>query len=229
MKKLSQIITESDFEKTFNEERKQLGHLNTTLTKHYSKFDVEHETAIKDYTSSHESNPKASKPINNYLWNQHQGNYAKGYTNIDYERPIKHLDSALQQHKTPHKLTVYSGVQYDPRKKMGADKIVHHPAYLSGSLNKQTALDFGKGEYKAEIPGSNIKHHIKQVLNIHVPKGHPGAYVEPYTSTRDEHEFILPRGMNLKYSHTIRHHIDKEHKTFSGGNYYIDEHHMTPC
>lgn len=223
MKKLSQIL-ESDFSKTPNNEMRDLRHLDKTLTSHYSKFSKDHENYIGKYTSAYEDN--ASKPINNYLWNQHQGKYNRDYKNVNYEHVIKNLDSAMQQHKTPHKLTVYSGVQYDPRHKMNADKIVHHPAYLSGSLNKNVAKDFGKGEYKLYTPGETAKDHVKQVLNIHVPKGHPGAYVEHLSETAGEYEFILPRGTNLKYSHTIRHHIYQNEKTSSGGKYYVDEHHM---
>jgi hypothetical protein len=100
------------------------------------------------------------------------------------------MDSGMERHKTPHKLTVYSGIKYDPGEKMDKNKIVHHPSYLSTSLDKFTAKGF-----------SNCTTN-KHVLKIHVPKGHPGAYVDHFSENPGEKEFILPRNTKLKYRGT---------------------------
>ena len=75
---------------------------------------------------------------------------------------------------------------------MNSEGILHHPAYLSTSLNKSTAKRFSPHDNKNE----------KNVLKIHVPEGSSGSYVGHISFNPKEKEFILPAGTNLKYHHT---------------------------
>ena len=117
--------------------------------------------------------------------------------NRDYtpELTISGMDNLVNQHKTPHKLDVYTGINEKHARalqtaaensKTSKFKMVH-PAFLSTSIDKRIAHGFGSGEH---------------VIHIKVPKGHPGAYVEKHSSLPGEKEFILPRGHVLNIDKT---------------------------
>jgi hypothetical protein len=185
------IILESNFNKTNNEER-ALVHLHNKLSNHY-KFNDEDIKPIKDYT-------KDSSRLNAYQWKKKENGYKNAYHKESEERTSE-MDDILDRHRTPHKLTLFSGTPHDPREAMNKEKIVNHPAYLSTSLSKKIAKDFSG-----------------HVLKIHVPKGHPGAYVDHHSYNGSEKEFILPRDTKMKYKFT------QEHKLDDGSTVF--EHHM---
>jgi hypothetical protein len=185
MKKLSLIL-----ETNWKSQAKPK-HLNNTLTQHYSKYNDEDKDIIHHYTTS-------SEDMNNYAWERHQDK--KYPIKINHESNQEDMDAALNRHKTPHKLSVYSGIKYDPRNKMDSKGVVEHPAYLSSSLHKHTAKFFSG----TDITDKNVVGHV---LKINVPKGHPGGYVEHHTNNPGEEEFILPRGTKLKYRGTQTHQV----------------------
>jgi len=139
--------------------------------------------------------------INMHLWDKHQGR--KNNLNDDdrtmAESHIKNLDSAMNMHKTPHALSVYSSIQhhFDPE----VDKTYHHPAYLSTSLNRKSASFFSKSNFvSTSTNGNGDGAFHRHMLHINVPKDHPGIFAESVSP--GEQEFILPRGTNLKHKHT---------------------------
>jgi hypothetical protein len=204
MKKLS-LILETNWSSN-KDTNKQVGFLHDKLKNHYGNIiSSENDKQLSNYTAT-------SYTINNHLWKQHQDD-GNGYEfdNIGYRDRIDSIDNSLNRSKTPQKLSVYSGTAHDPRNYMNDKNIVHHPAYISTSLSNQTAQKFTMAHY------GDIKH----VLKINVPKGHPGAYVDHMSENPGEHEFVLPRGLNLKYKGTTKHYPEN-----TGLENEVHEHNM---
>ena len=208
MKKLGQIL-ESNWNDE-NDSKKKLNPLHEKLIDHYHGFDEYQRNAIESYTDS-------SRSLNNYHWERHKNPAKEAYSG--FENRTQNLDGALHKHRTPHKLTVYSGTQIDPRDMKDEKNMVHHPAYLSTSLNKHSASFFAPLK-SLDADGEKYTRHI---MKIHVPKGHPGAYVDHISMNQGEREFILPRGTNLKYKGTQS---LKDPNGYENEKYYIHEHHF---
>ena len=163
--------------------------MHDSLSPHYQGFTSSHLHHLKYYQ-------KDSLDLNSFLWNKHKDN--EDFKNLDsrdsanWESDAASMDSAVHQHKTPSKLVVWSGTRHDPRQLKNEQGVVHHPAFLSTSLNTTVARNFAPPMNQGD--GTNHQH----ILKIHVPKGHPGAYVANI-SRYGEKEFILPRGTNLQH------------------------------
>jgi len=205
--KALRTILETDWNKSIYDHHKQLQHLEGKLQNHYYPFDRVQSHSIASYTTM-------SSGLNAYHWFKHK-EPGLHIPMEDYDEFSKHMDSALTRYSTPHKITVYSGTRFDPRENMNKKGIVHHPAYLSTSLSKNKATEFGSFGYQN---GYNKYH----VMRISVPKGHAGAYVDHYSNSPNEREFILPRGLNLKHIHTQVHRTTDD----LGTKREIHEHHM---
>lgn len=148
--------------------------------------------------------------INSSLWQKHHDNDA--WMPFGIKQDIHSLDSLLAKNKLPHKIVVYSGTIHDPRKKKNKEGIMHHPAYISASLDETMAESFANKRDEDD----------KHTLAIHLPKGHYGTYLPSLSSNPDvehglntEKEVLLPRGMNLRLK-----------KTVQTGNYF--RHHVVP-
>jgi hypothetical protein len=191
MKPLKQIINEIDI----IGQHKRTKAMHMIMHFHYNYENATHRAGIHNYNDSHQS-----KLMNGYLWEKHKD--PEGFPhNETTETNIRKLDSAIHEFKTPHKLAVYSGTKHDPRELKNSEGIVHHPAYLSTSIDESVGNRFAG--YNASKDNQNIAH--EHVLKIHVPKGHPGVYVPSKGSNAfydTEKEFILPRGTNLKHIKT---------------------------
>lgn len=188
MKNLRDILNES-----------KQGDLNISLLKHYNFNSEAHETNLYHYSSD-------SMDINNHLWNKNSGK------EIPYEKEskekIKGIDDALGSYKTPHEFHVYSGIQYNPKRRMDSNRVVNHPGYLSTSIDKNV------GRMSSVSPSNSSDKHF---LRIKVPKDHPGAYVESVSPYKDEKEFLLPRDTKMK-------HIRTSTEMHKGNKYFL--HHM---
>lgn len=184
MKQLSQILEASRWDKS--QPHKLIG-LHQNLAKHYNNYDEYQEGAIKDYTTD-------SKKINSYHWDRREENTSPRNKDTSMENKTQDMDAATDQHRTPHKLTVYSGVKNDIRDNLDNSSTFKHPAYLSTSLNKHEAKFFSN-----IIPNKNTGNLESHILKINVPKDHPGAYVEHKSINQGEKEFILPRNTRLNY------------------------------
>ncbi len=214
MKTLRQILKEGweGYPNTLTDS--SMDDLHDKLNKKY-RFGNDDKKSFKSHMSH-------SFGVNNHLWEVHHGNKEYASSNFDpinyYKERIKNLDTAINNHKTPHDLTVYSGIGYDPRDKMNSNKIVHHPAYLSTSIDKGVAENFSLSHREKK---KGIYH--ENVIKINVPKGHVGAYIGKFM--KNEKEFLLPRGLKLKHLHTET--IKGEYKNNYGTIKYENHlHHM---
>src|ERR1700722_4866973 len=185
MKTLGQILNESIVSD------------HKSLSKHYTFESMPHhlKSIVRQYTDD-------SEDLNSYHWNKHelnktgQGHHFDADSRAEHES--KHLDTALEAHRTPHDVTVYAGIKGDPRERANKEGVVHHPAYLSTSLNKRIAQGFANSNRHPDRNNGTIDH--AHTLKINVPKGHSGAYVgnKGISEAPKEKEFILPRGLNLR-------------------------------
>ena len=177
--------TDEEFDALYKQHR--------ALSDHYSKFSSRQLGHIHQYTKND------AMGINHTLWEDHKN---KTNTAKDFGPAIRSLDSAMKVHKTPEDMTVYSSSVHDPREKMGPDKTVHHPAYLSTSIDPEIAHGRDvNAVYRGEGLGSKLSEH-HNILKIHVPAGSKGAYVAHHSNYSREKEFILPRGTKLLHHGT---------------------------
>ena len=214
--KALRLIIESNYTKTYDQEFDDLNKTHAKLISHYTGYNTDENAYMRDYTG-------ASHGINNFHWKQHKGEEVSPVSKVPYEIRSQYIDSALAKHKTPMKLTVFSGVKGDPREKMNSEGIVHNPAYLSTSLSKRMAKDFGYDGIESGKISGGPEVAIHHVLKIKVPKGHAGAYVDHFSKNGGEKEFILPRGMNLRHIRTQHYENYDENKNYKE---IIHEHHM---
>jgi hypothetical protein len=175
------------------------------LEKHYSQWTPTHSKTIQSYTAG---------PFRNVNTRILHGET----TDIDHYS-MHHMDEALKVHRTPAPMTVYSGVNSDHAQDILHSDKVHHPAYLSTSLSFHTADCFGKDTH---FKPREIHRHV---LQIHVPEGHPGGYVEHVTMVPQEHEFIMPRDSVLKIDHSKRQTLSQD---TPWGKFHTYIHHATP-
>jgi hypothetical protein len=214
MKTLKQILKEDEKR---SELHKKLSNLHNNLN-----FDEKY--SLGDYSGS------GSKRINNHLWFEKTGKHINSFREKMYDEEkdyikshIGPIDSAISKNKAPHDLHIYSGTPHDPRKIKNANGVVHHPSYLSTSLNPHIAHTFADDnrEYKDNLDNREIHNHI---MEIHVPKNHPGVYnSQPGVGISAEREYILPRGSNLKYHGTDTEVIKNDH----GDTIHRHTHHMS--
>jgi hypothetical protein len=93
------------------------------------------------------------------------------------------LDDVISSHKAPMDMVVWSGTSKEHAAVLEASNSVHHPAFTSTSLSIRAANDFA----------SKHPEH-GDIMKIHVPKGHPCAYVRG-DDHEGEREIILPRNI----------------------------------
>jgi hypothetical protein len=188
MKQLSLIV-----EIGFMGKRRRAETSHEAIADHFKmEDDVPEKTALDNYQSY-------SKSVNNYHWSKHKNTpYVDSVmTEHDAKKNSEGLDKFINMKKTPSKLVVYSGTKHDPQTMKNSEGIVHHPAYLSTSLDQNVAESFAR----KNITGYRDMH----MLKIHVPKGHPATYVPSSLNnpfSRKEEELVLPRGLNLKHIKT---------------------------
>jgi len=156
-----------------------------------------HRMAIRDYTGGSISH-------NSTLWRIHTGELPKDLAKFDFREHIDPLDRALKYNKINHPIDTYSSTRHDPRKLKNENGIVHHPAFISASIDPSVAVRKENNSQETELENgkTRVDHHI---LHIPVPKGHKGFYVgdnKDYTAYAHEKEVILPRGLKLKHEYT---------------------------
>ena len=180
------------FEHTSSEERKIFAQ-NKENVKHHNKIKVSKEqlSAINSYNSN-------SRKINNALMNK------KSKLNSSQKQNLNHLDSVLNnpENKLKQPVHAYSGISENFHKtlsKVKPGKTVHSPAYISTSLKREVAQEYGN-KYPTE------GYHI----HFHLPKNYSkGRYIDKHSLHTNEHEFLLSRGQKFKYVGKSEH-KDKE-------------------
>lgn len=123
-------------------------------------------------------------PINQYLYS---GNTKSQYPIQDVVKTIADLDSAMDQTETPIALTVYSGLssRYNSKNMMVGQKYLFR-GFVSTTLSIDHAVNFSGGE------SSDVTEKI--LLQIEVPAGASGIYIDALSGHTGEKEFLLPRG-----------------------------------
>ena len=160
-----------------------------------------HQNALNSYTNS-------SKDINSSLHRHYRGQ--KKAPIPSYHRPrIEALDALIRDNKLKIDLDVYTGLPESPavawhKYKQDTTQPIrlHLPAYTSTtpsfSVAKSFARDYKKIPY---IPNSRndrpVPNRARHMLLIHLQRGMSAAGVEKYTDVSDEHEVILPRGLEI--------------------------------
>ena len=187
------------------------------LKKHYDNYSSADEQSVGQASYYR----GGSRTINNYHWETHKGTPESDITNPydnksmtegelkSVKHTSEHMDKMINHTLTPTKLKVYSGTLTDPRTLKDKEGIIHHPAYLSTSVDQHIAEDFARS--RALGQAMDKKDGTPHMLKIHVPKGHPGLYMpstsEHSTLAQEEKEFVLPRNTRLKYMKTTKNNI----------------------
>lgn len=178
--------------------REALRSTHNKLCNHYEDYTDEDKEHIARYT-------RASRHLNSAMHERALGK------DIPKHKDEDGMTDAVNRHKTPHDMTVYSGVRQSPEHliksqngvKTGKGGVAHTSHFMSTSISKEQASGFAapdkyskysKGEYK-DKPAVHM-------LKIHVPKGHPSAYVAEHSEHDNEKEMILPHNTKLHIHHT---------------------------
>jgi hypothetical protein len=171
------------------QEKRRVNQIHDSLSRHYHKAQEKFEPHLKMYG-------KGSSELN----------YKLLYGEVP-EQAIK-LDHAMNHQHTSDSMVVYSGISNNHATKVHTNNVVDHPAFLSTSIDLDTAASF------------SVMQSSTSILKIHVPAGHPGIYVGDAGTHPYEREFLLPRGLKLRIHH------DKE-TTLKGDEMDLHIHHAT--
>lgn len=139
--------------------------------------------AIEKYTDT-------SKGINQKLYHIHNGGGGMNSDDPDMKH-VSNLDNIMGKRKSLGGI-VYTGLGTKFHRNIGnmlKRGITHNPSYTSVSNDIEVAKGFSQRDNEGN-------HHV---LEIHLPKDHPGVFVPPYSFWGEsEHETVLPRGMSFK-------------------------------
>lgn len=117
------------------------------------------------------------------------------------------------------KLSVFSGVGFDPQKEANSEGLLHLPAYTSSSLVRDVGHDFAEMQRPA---GAKMKH----ILHIHMEPHNQGIYTANHGHSF-EREMLLPRKTTLRitksepspdYPNTMIHHATVENEPHPDGD-----------
>ncbi len=172
-----------------------------------------HYNAIDAYTQS-------SKAINKALIS----NKTEYFEKERQTKRLRALDETTDEHRAQHDHTLYSGLTFDPRKKLkGKDKFIS-PAFSSATHSKEIATNFTKPIKNAGAPPGSVAtlpkmHKTHHILRINVPKGAKSMNISSISQHPEEHESLIGRNAKFEYSHEEKL-VDK-----FGNNYLI--HHVS--
>lgn len=209
MKTLKEILEPTDFDERKEFQKKSSDHahaLGSRLEKHY-KYPENEEKVLNRFTYS-------SSELNNHLWNDHKQKregYQKNLDDHEEDARIKgvyephNLDKALNRHKTPEDMELFSNSRHDPREIMNKDGVVHHPGYMSASINRNVSKNL---KWNMKYKGKESHHHI---WHMNIKKNSPGAYVNHLSNVPGQYEFVLPSGRNYKYNGTESQQMGNDH------------------
>lgn len=161
-------------------------HLTDEQTKHYQALANNTQRNHPNYQYSVSNYTDGSHELNSHLYESHISNTP--HDPVVQELVVKHLDDLIQQHRTPHSMTVYTGPHFNPADHAGKETIL--PAFTSTSLSPHVAKDFGMGSH---------------ILRIHLPGGHPHLFMDHESTFQGQAELVLPRNMKLRIADTPSH------------------------
>lgn len=131
----------------------------------------------------------------------------RGYDDIIIGRHIKNVMSAIDKAKPLHRdLHVYSGLGGFNPMKIANDGVFHTPAFISTSINPQTATakanHLRKYDIQPTIGKFNKDTDPDHILHVHLPKGYEGGrYIAGSSVFPKEHEFLLAPNQHYKITH----------------------------
>ncbi len=177
------------------------------LSRHVNEHHPDYHDILENYTSN-------SYNLNNELIRHHNHKiilpeYIKSHKDIEDEENFSdiHLpsfDNLIADHKLPTDVTVYSGLHFHPNEHIG--KIAYNPAYMSTSLSPHVAKDFGKIWEMSYHDSKNYKNmKVKNILRLHIPRGHLGLFTDNGSLFTGQGEIILPRGMRYQFGQRPTH------------------------
>jgi hypothetical protein len=121
---------------------KETNHIHEKAAPIHDNLSEPHLDAVKEYSDD-------SHSINDMLHRHDRGYDISTRNSSDYKNTAKHLDAALNQHKTNEDIHVYTGIKYLPSKhfkkvdgKIPEKTTVKLPAYTSTSSSFHSAREF---------------------------------------------------------------------------------------
>ena len=210
------------------EVKEKLPSMETSFGKH-SEPTKNLKEEYKDEASTHrntEFKPADDEELNHvFSYSKHSAFTNKHlHDNYNNDTPTdehvkNHIDTltdALNRHKTKRDITVYTGTRRSPSEhfKPGQTEAhVHLPAFTSTSTSEHLAGTFSKTVKHENDKNHGIdhkkygnlfgepEHGARHILKIHVPKGSSGASIRKHAKYKEENEFLLNRGHNIKIHH----------------------------
>lgn len=172
--------------------RPSIDQTHSDLSNYYGpeNFDQNELTAIETYTSSYQD-------INNRLTSLPTGIPADQIEAMDSSdtmpQTIASLDSAISKVPAPKDFLVYASLDssYDTNS-ISPGQTFQFKSFRSTTLDPNLAMN-----YSSQKIGSSTRRQ-SVILQIRVRKDSPGLYVDDYSSTPGEAEFVLPRGSMVK-------------------------------
>lgn len=177
---------------------------NQVAPMHSDKMSANELEAASDYTDS-------STTINSMLHMHAKGHDISTKNKDEYRKTAKHLDNALNRHKTHDDMHVYTGIRYSPSKhfkkengKLQSTATVNLPAFTSTSTSIQAARGFSeftahKNDVHHEVDSKTDE--VRHILKIHAPKGTHAMSLMDHSFCPDEKEILLHRGHDIEIHH----------------------------
>lgn len=182
-----------DFGSYNNNLKPDIEQTHNDLVNYYvpEKYDENELSAIESYTGEDYID------INDKLYSLPVGISSKKiepeFSDDDLPSKIASLDSALNKSVTPKDFLAYislgDGYKLEDFK---PGQTMRFKGYRSTTINPNIALNFGGQTAGQNRRGQTI------VIQLLVKKGSKGMYVDDYSSTPGEGEFLLPRGSSVK-------------------------------
>jgi hypothetical protein len=170
-----------------------------------------HRDAIRQYTAS-------SEKLNKALVRKNK----KFFENDNWEQDrLDRLDATTDEHRANHDHTLYSGLTFDPRKKLkGKNKFIS-PAFISATHSKVIASNFTRpiknDDAPEGLPALLKQHKTNHIMHINIPTGARVMNISSLSNHREEHESLIGRNSKFEYSHA-------EPKIDEFGNHYLIHH-----
>lgn len=191
-------------------------HSNGYVNPNYTQEQAKHARLLSEHV--HEDHPHYHEILDHYTSNSYNLNnelikhYRAGTkppehikSHLDVDDPeenysdihLHSFDKLIQAHKLPTNITVYSGLHFHPNEHRG--KIAVVPSYMSASLSPHVAKDFGKEWEMHHHDEHGYKEvQVKNILRLHLPKGHSALYADNGSHFPGQGEIILPRNMRYQ-------------------------------
>jgi hypothetical protein len=173
--------THNDKKKTIDQQRPDtdsVGQLHEFLTSAYppENYDDQELDAIYNFTSG------VYAPVNDLL--SGGGKEAQGDETVN--ATISGLDSAIAKSKAPSNFIIYTKIDASSGKSLKEGSTFRFKGFRSTTIDIDQLLGEKDG-------GENY-----YILKIMIKKNNPGIYVSDLSANPDEHEFILPRGIEIQ-------------------------------